>query len=475
MNIQINSNTDKSLYLEAKVIEDFTTSLRGELLTAEHPKYASARQVWNGMIDKYPALIACCTGVTDVVTAVNFARAHNLLLSIKSGGHNIAGSAVCQGGLTLDLSAMKAVIVDPKLCTVQVQSGALLGDIDHETQHFGLAVPTGINSTTGIAGLALGGGYGWLSRAFGHTVDNILSVNIVTASGEFLHLSEQENTDLFWAIRGGSGNFGVITNFTFKLHPVGPTILSGPVVFPLEQAKFVLQKYRDLAQELPDEASCWFVVRQAPPFPFLDAIHHGKAVLILAMSYIGDLERGKEVLAPLRELGQSIADAVGPCLYTRWQATFDPLLVAGARNYWKSSDFIEISDQVIDILLSAATTLPSNECEIFIAQLGGAASRVPATAMAYPHRSTAYTMNIHGRWQSPDLDNKATAWVRELFSSIEVFSTGSVYVNFVPENGEIRKIGPYGANKARLEKIKGRVDPSNLFRTNINIQPNIHS
>lgn len=471
MNIQINSNDGKSIYLAEDIVASFSASLRGELLTAEHPKYASARQVWNGMIDKFPALIACCSGAADVVSAVTFAGEHNLLLSVKGGGHNIAGSAVCDGGLTLDLSAMKGVIVDPKHRTVQVQSGALLGDVDHETQRFGLAVPTGINSTTGIAGLALGGGYGWLSRAFGHTVDNILSADIVTANGDFLHLSEQENSDLFWAIRGGSGNFGVITNFAFKLHPVGPTILSGPVIFPIAQAKLILQKYRHLARELPDQASCWFVVRQAPEFPFLDAAYHGEPVLILAMSYMGDLAQGEKVLAPLRELGQPIADAVGPHHYKDWQAAFDPLLAAGARNYWKSSDFLEITDPVIDLLLAAASNLPSNECEIFIAQLGGAASRVPSDAMAYPHRSTAYTMNIHGRWQSPTLDEKATAWVRELFHQLEAFSTGSVYVNFVPENNEVRKIGPYGTNKARLEKIKGQVDPSNLFHTNINIQP----
>ena len=470
MSIQINSNDGKSISLAAEIIDSFSASLRGELLSTEQPKYAQARQVWNGMINKYPALIACCTGATDVVTAVTFARDHNLLLSVKGGGHNIAGSAVCDGGLMLDLSAMNGVVVDVKSRTVQVQSGALLGDIEH----FGLAVPTGINSTTGIAGLALGGGYGWLSRAFGHTVDNILSADIVTAKGDFLHLSAHENADLFWAIRGGSGNFGVVTNFTFKLHSVGPTILSGPVIFPIAQAKLVLQQYRHLARELPDQASCWFVIRQAPAFPFLEQSYHGQTVLILAMSYVGDIAEGEKALAPLRALGQPLADAVGACPYKGWQAAFDPLLAAGARNYWKSSDFTDISEQLIDTLIAAASNLPSNECEIFIAQLGGAASRVPSSAMAYPHRSTAYTMNIHGRWQSPALDDEAIAWVRELFNQVEIFSTGSVYVNFVPENDEIRKIGPYGANKARLEKIKGKVDPSNLFHTNINIEPKLN-
>lgn len=472
MNIQIKRLDESMLSLAPEIVESFSASLRGELLTARDDGYEDARQVWNGMIDKRPALIVRCSGAADVIAAVTFIRDHGLLSSIKGGGHNIAGSAVCDGGLTIDLSEMKGVIVDPENRTVQVQSGALLGDVDHETQRFGLAVPTGINSTTGIAGLAVGGGYGWLSRAFGHTVDNILSADIVTADGEFLHLSENENSDLFWAIRGGSGNFGVITKFEFKLHSVGPNILSGPVVFPLDQAKSILQKYRAVAKTMPDEASCWTVIRKAPPFPFLDPSHHGQPVLILAMAYVGDMQEGEKVLAPLRALGQSIGDAVAPHPYTAWQAAFDPLLAAGARNYWKSSDFYELGDEVIDMMLDAVTKLPSDECEIFTAQLGGAASRVAGDAMAFPHRSTAYTMNIHGRWQSPDVDKEGVDWVRGLFDMVDEHSTGSVYVNFVPENGEVRKIGPYGANKDRLERIKGQVDPDNLFRSNINIQPN---
>ncbi|MFT4937996.1 MAG: FAD/FMN-containing dehydrogenase [Paraglaciecola sp.] len=471
MNIHIKRLDDSMLSLSPEQVESFSASLRGELLTASEDGYEAARQVWNGMIDKRPAIIVRCSGAADVITAVTFVRDHGLLSSIKGGGHNIAGSAVCDGGLMIDLSAMKGVLVDPINCTVQVQSGALLGDVDHETQRFGLAVPTGINSTTGIAGLAVGGGYGWLSRVFGHTVDNILSADIVTADGKFLRLSEHENSDLFWAIRGGSGNFGVITRFEFKLHPVGPNILSGPVVFPLNQAKSILQKYRIAAKALPDEASCWTVIRKAPPFPFLDPSHHGQPVLILAMAYIGDIQEGENVLAPLRALGQSIGDAVAAHPYAAWQAAFDPLLAAGARNYWKSSDFSELKDEVIDIMLDAATKLPSDECEIFTAQLGGAASRVAGDAMAFPHRSTAYTMNIHGRWQSSDVDNAGVGWVRELFDKVDEHSLGSVYVNFVPENGEIRSIGPYGANKARLEQIKAQVDPNNMFRSNINIQP----
>ncbi|TWX47162.1 FAD-binding oxidoreductase [Colwellia hornerae] len=471
MDTQVKQLNDNETSIDQTLIEMLESRLRGDLLLPSHCEYEQARQIWNGMIDRHPAMIVRCMGTADVITTVKFASDHQLLLSVKSGGHNIAGSAVCEGGLMIDLSTMTGVTVDPVNKTAQVQCGALLGDVDHECQIFGLAVPTGINSTTGIAGLALGGGYGWLSRLLGHTVDNIISVDIVTAEGKFLHLSDNENTDLFWAIRGGSGNFGVVTKFEFALHNVGPTILSGPVVFPLEQARDVLKKYRLIAKNLPDEASCWTVMRKAPPFPFLDPKYHGQPVLVLAMAYVGDIRKGEQVLAPLRELGQSIGDAVGPCPYKNWQSAFDPLLTPGSRNYWKSSDFTEISDAVIDILLDAVTKLPSDECEIFTAQLGGAASRVPSNAMAYPHRSTLYTMNIHGRWQNKTDDESSIAWVRTLFNSVEEHSTGSVYVNFVPEQDEIRKVGPYGANKAKLEHIKMKYDPKNLFRSNINILP----
>jgi FAD/FMN-containing dehydrogenase len=470
MTIQIARLDDTTITLTQQQLDDFTASLRGRLLTSHSEDYAQQRQVWNGMIDKYPALIARCSGPRDVITATKFAYQHNLLISVRGGGHNIAGTAVCDHGLTIDLSLMKGIMVDPVARTAKVQAGALLGDIDHETQQFGLAVPTGINSTTGIAGLALGGGYGWLSRAFGHTVDNIISADIVTADGQFLHLTDTENSDLFWAIRGGSGNFGIVTHFEFKLHLVGPEILSGPVIFPLDQAKQVLQQYRHLAKQLPDEASCWSVIRKAPPFPFLAPEHHGQPVLILAMACIGDMKAAEKVLGPIRALGQSIGDAVGPHPYSAWQAAFDPLLAEGARNYWKSCDFNEITDQMIDIILAAAIKMPSDECEVFTAQLGGAASRVAPDSMAYPHRSVCYTTNIHGRWHPKDLDDAGTKWVRNLFTSLEEHSTGSVYVNFVPENGEQRKIGPYGDNLARLQQIKGQIDPKNLFKTNINIQ-----
>lgn len=450
-------------------IEAFTASLRGEAIDQSHENYDVARQVWNAMIDKKPAIIVQATGAADVITVVRFANEHQLLLSIKGGGHNIAGSAVCEGGVMIDLGLMNGVQVNPKLKTVSVQGGCLLGDVDHETQAFGLAVPTGINSTTGIAGLALGGGYGWMSRKFGHTVDNMLSVDIVTPDGELVHASNDENQELFWAVRGGSGNFGVVTNFEFQLHAVGPTILSGPCIYPLDEGGEIFRKFRDLEQNMPDEASIWTVIRKAPPFPFLDEKDHGRPVIIFAMSYMGDMEEGERVLAPYRNLGTVLGDGVGPVPYTEWQAAFDPLVAPRARNYWKSSDFTELSDEFINILLGAVDNMPSDECEIFVAQLGGAAGRVAVDAMAYPHRSTRFTMNIHGRWQTEDMDGACVDWVRGLFEEAEKYSTGSVYVNFVPEYDEVRRVGPYGSNQGRLEEIKSKIDPNNLFRTNINI------
>ena len=457
----------KTIRLEDCTIDGF----RGVCLNNTSAGYEEARKIWNGMIDRKPGLIAQCTGTTDVAAAVAFANKHNLLVSVKSGGHNIAGSALCDGGLTIDLSGMRGVSVNPTKKRAYVQAGALLGDVDHETQHYGLAVPTGINSTTGIAGLALGGGYGWLSRAHGHTVDNLISADIVTADGKTQRISKNDNPDLFWAIRGGSGNFGIVTSFEFQLHSVGPMILSGPVIHAGKDADAVLAAYTKIAATLPDKASCWVVLRKAPPFPFLDAKHHGQPVIVLAMAYAGDMKEAEQVFKPLRSIGQPLADAVGPHPYAGWQAAFDGLLAPGARNYWKSHDFVDLSKPVVDLMLSALDSLPSDECEIFVAQMGGAASRVSSDAMAFPHRSHHYTMNIHGRWQEKAADDRCRNWVRGLFNSATPHATGGVYVNFMPEEEHDRSVGPYGSNQTKLETLKKRFDPQNRFRANINIAP----
>jgi FAD/FMN-containing dehydrogenase len=471
MTLTYRTNGGEMRALPMSEIDNLTTAMRGRLVRRDAADYDEARQIWNAMIDRRPALIARCHGTADVMAAVKFAAKHDMALCTRGGGHNIAGSALCDDGLIIDLSPMRGVRVDPGQRRAWVQGGALLGDVDHETQAFGLAVPLGINSTTGVGGLALGGGFGWLSRAFGHTVDNIVGADVVTAKGELLHASARENADLFWALRGGSGNFGVVTGFEFKLHPVGPMILSGPVVHALDQAPAVLRAYREAARHMPDEATCWFVLRKAPPLPFLNPEHHGRPVLILAMTYAGSITAGEAALKPLRAIGTPLADAVSPHTYAGWQAAFDPLVAPRARNYWKSHDFAEMNDAVIDLMVNATAALPTDECEIFIAQLGGAAGRVAEDATAYPHRGTNYVMNIHGRWQTPADDAKGRAWVRDLYERAAPLSRGSVYVNFVPEAGEVRTVGAFGGNEARLRKIKAQFDPANRFRANVAIEP----
>jgi FAD/FMN-containing dehydrogenase len=450
-------------------VQALAASMKGHLVRPDAPHYDEARRIWNAMIERRPALIAYCSGAADVITAVKFAAKHRMVTSTRGGGHNIAGSALCDDGLVIDLSSMRGVRIDPERRLAWVQGGALLRDVDHETQAFGLAVPLGINSTTGVGGLALGGGFGWLSRAFGHAVDNIVSADIVTAMGTLLRASDAENEDLFWAIRGGSGNFGVVTSFEFKLHPVGPLILSGPVIHSLDQASSVLRAYREVARDMPDEATCWFVLRKAPPLPFLKAEHHGRPVVILVMTYAGSIERGESVLKPLRDIGAPLADGVGLHPYVGWQAAFDPLLAPGARNYWKSNDFTELTDDMIELMVGAIATLPTDECEIFTAQLGGVAGRIADDATAYPHRQTRYTMNIHGRWQQRAEDEKTMAWVRGLYECSAPLSRGSVYVNFVPEAGEKRPVGAFGANEPRLQRIKTKFDPTDMFRSNVRV------
>ncbi|WP_222918958.1 FAD-binding oxidoreductase [Natrinema sp. SYSU A 869] len=451
-------------------IDGFREGLHGELLRPEDPNYDETRAIWNGMIDKRPALIVRAMGVSDVIATVNFAREQDVLLAVRGGGHNIAGNAVCDDGLMLDLSAMRSVRVDPEERTARVESGATLADFDHEAQAFGLATPLGINSTTGVAGLTLGGGFGWLTRKFGMSVDNLRSVDVVTADGELRHASEDENPDLFWGIRGGGGNFGVVTSFEFDLHEVGPEILSGPIVYAGEDARDVIRHVRDFNEDAPDESAVWVVLRKAPPLPFLPEDVHGVGVVLVVTFYAGDMDDGEEVLAPLREYGDPIADAVGPHQYAAFQQAFDPLLTEGARNYWKSHNFSELSDDAIDTAVKYAADLPSPLSEIFFGQIGGAMGRVPSDATAYPHRDAEYAMNVHTRWEDPAMDNECIAWSREFFDAMASYATGGVYVNFISEDEGEEDLA-YGTNQERLAEIKAEYDPENLFRMNQNVEP----
>jgi len=469
--VQIKTRSGAARAVPQRAIDAFSTALQGQLLFPGSADYDTARSIWNAMIDRKPAMIARCATPDDVSAAVRFATTHELLLSVRGGGHNIAGNAVCDGGLMIDLSAMKAVQVNPQTRTARVGPGATLGDVDRATQAHGLATPTGINSTTGIAGLTLGGGFGWLSRSLGLTIDNLVSAQVVTAAGKAVTASATEHPDLFWAIRGGGGNFGVVTSFDFRLHPVGPEVLSGLVIHPLDAARDVLRFYREFIRTAPDEFACWVVMRQAPPLPFLAPEWHGKEVLVLAMCYAGAVADGAAVAQPLRAFGHPVADVVAPHPFTAWQAILDPLLAPGARNYWKSHDFVGLDDGLIDVLVDHAREIPDPQTEIALAQLGGAVSRVAADATAYTHREAQFVLNVHGRWADPAKDAGCVAWARRLFDAATPFATGGVYVNFLTQDESGRVPAAYGSNYARLAAVKKQYDPDNVFRVNQNIGP----
>lgn len=452
-------------------IDEFKTHFQGEVLLPDDAGYDEVRQIWNAMIDRKPALIARCTSTEDVMQAIQFGRTHNLLISIRGGGHNIAGNAVCDDGLMIDLSLMKDVQVDVTTRTASVGPGCTLADFDRVVQAHGLATPLGINSTTGVAGLTLGGGFGWLSRKYGMTIDNLLSAEVITADGRQLNASESENADLFWGLRGGGGNFGVVTRFDFQLHPVGPEVLSGLIVFPFEQAKSVISQFVRFTETMPEELNVWMVTRKAPPLPFLPAEVHGREMIALALCYVGDPEEGERIIAPLREFGTVLGEHVGVQPYTAWQQAFDPLLAKGARNYWKSHNFAQISDGVIDAIIEYAARLPSPHCEIFIGTIGGQTTRVAPEAMAYSSRDANYVMNVHGRWETAVEDERCIAWAREFFARSQPFASSGAYINFLTQEETDRIAFAYGATWNRLVELKSKYDPTNLFRMNQNIKP----
>ena len=446
-------------------------SLRGQLLQANDAGYDSARAVWNAMIDRHPALIVRCAGTADVRASLSWARDHGLPLAVRGGGHNIAGSALCNDGLVIDLSNMRSVHIDPQQRRAHVEGGATLHDFDHEAQAFGLATPLGINSTTGVAGLALGGGFGWLSRTLGLAADNLLAADVVTADGQFLHASATGHPDLFWALRGGGGNFGVVTRFEFQLHPVGPEITAGLIVFPYAQAKEVLTKYRDFIDGMPDELTVWAVLRKAPPLPFLAPDVHGQDVLVLPVFSPVQSAAMQEAIERIGSFGQPLGMHLGNMPYTAWQQAFDALLTPGARNYWKSHNFTQLSDAAIDTVIRHAGKLPTPQCEIFLGLLGAQASRPAPQDTAYPHRDALYVMNVHTRWDDPADDARCLDWARTFFHDAAPHATGSVYVNFLTEDEGGRTADAYGVNYPRLARIKKQYDPANLFRANQNICP----
>jgi FAD/FMN-containing dehydrogenase len=453
---------------------DLKSKVKGTVIVPGDRAYEDARRVWNAMIDRRPAVIVRCAEATDVSPAIAFARENDLDIAVRGGGHHIAGLSVCDDGLMIDFSGMKKVQVDAGAQVAYVQPGVTLHDFDQAVQAHNLATPVGINSTTGIAGLTLGGGFGWLTREYGMTIDNLVSADIVTADGQMLTVSNNDNPDLFWAIRGGGGNFGVLTQFEFKLYPVGPNVFAGLIVFPLEDAKVVLRRYREFVESAPMKLNVWALLRQAPPLPFLPVSAHGKEVVVLAVFYNGDPNNGEKLISPLRQFGNVIGEHVGPMPYLQWQQAFDPLLTPGARNYWKSHNFTEISDSALDTIIEYAGKFPSPECEIFLGLFAGAANDVASDATAYSARDAKFVVNVHGRWQSPQQDDECIRWSRAFFNAVAPYASAGAYTNFMTADEGERVTAAYGPNYARLLEIKQRYDPENIFHLNQNIRGSKH-
>ena len=457
--------------LSSDQIAQLKSVFRGYLITPDDSHYDYARKIWNGMFDKHPALIAQCICTADVIQAVNFARDHNLLVAVKGGGHNSAGNATCDDGIVIDLSHMRRVYVDPKKKTARVDGGALLGDVDSETQLHGLAVSAGIVSHTGVGGLALGGGFGWISRKHGLSVDNLLSADVVTAHGDLIQVSQNENEDLFWGIRGGGGNFGIVTSFEFNCAEIGTEVFSGVITKKFENAQDYISFHQEYVQTLPDEMTVWMVVRKAPPLPFLPEDVHGQLMVLVPFVYLGDQAEGKKLIEPLRSHGESHGEHIGFSPWVGWQSMFDGLVAHGARNYWKSHHLKELSTDCIEQILTFAQTLPSEECDVFIPHMAGAPSRVAPDATAFSHRSTPFVLNIHTRWRNQSDDESCIAWARDFHQATEPFSQG-VYVNFLSDEGEDRVKDAYTDSVwKRLVQLKDKYDPTNMFCLNQNIKP----
>ena len=451
--------------LAAETVEAFRASLRGDLLCPGDSGYDDARRIWNAMIDRRPALIARCAGVADVIQAVNFARERDLLVAVRGGGHNVAGNAVCDDGLMIDLSPMNSVHVDPSARTARAEGGATWGDFDHETQAFGLATTGGLISSTGVAGLTLGGGIGWLMGSYGLSCDNLLSVDIVTAAGNLVKASASENPDLFWGVRGGGGNFGVVTSFEFQLHPVSH-LLGGLAIHALENAREVLQFYRDFTCTAPPELVCNAGMLTSP---------EGAPVVALMVGYNGSPDEGERVLQPLRDFGSPLVVDISVRPYAAQQRMFDEGFPAGQQNYWKSNFVEGLSDDAIDTLIERFAAVPSPTSAMIIEHISGAVAQVGEDDTAYSHRQSPYNLLIVGIWPDPKDTEAHRDWVRDTWDAVQPFSAGRVYVNYLGQTGdegaERIKEAYSVAKYERLLKLKKEYDPTNLFRLNQNINP----
>ena len=471
--LQVITNGGAEAALEYSAIETLEARLRGELLRAGDPGYEEARRVWNGMIDKRPALIARATSVADVINSVNFARENDLLLAVRGGGHNVAGTGTVDGGLLIDLSSMKGIKVDPERRTVRAEGGVTIGELDKETQAFGLATPLGVVSETGIAGLTLGGGLGWLRRKYALSSDNLLSVDVVTADGRFLTASEEENPELFWGIRGGGGNFGVVTCFEYRLHPVGPEVMFAFLFYPGARAREILRSLNEYVAQAPDEVSPLAFLGRVPRDEMFPEEWHGEPFVGIAAMYAGEVEEGREVVRPLRELGDPITDFSSPMPYVEAQKVLDEDYPEGGRYYWKSVNVNGLEDEAIERLIAHAQAAPSDHSTIDIWYQGGAMSRVPAEDTAFGDRSSPILLGVEANWEGPQDDEANVAWVRGCVSDMRRFSDGGTYLNFPGflKEGQNLVRDAYGENYERLVALKDEYDPTNLFHLNQNVTP----
>lgn len=456
----------------AEALTDLKARVRGPVLLPSEPGYDDARSVWNAMIDRRPELVIRCLGVADVVAGVAFARDHGLPLSIKGGGHNIAGLAVADGAVTLDLSAMRGVHVDSAARTAWAQAGCLLGDVDRETQLHGLAAPLGFVSNTGIAGLTLGGGFGYLTRRCGWTCDSVIAFDVVTADGRVIRASESEHPDLFWGLRGGGGNFGVVTGFTYRLVPVGPEIVGGAIAWPAAEAPRVLEMFRALTAEAPPELTVVAGLRKAPPAPWLAKEIHGKDIVALFICHTGTVADGERLVAPIKQLGKPVGDVVQRRSYVSQQNMLDATQPKGRRYYWKSEYLPGYDPTLFAAAPAHAAAMPSPHSAILFFSLDGALNRQPADASPVGNRDARAIFNVASAWERPDDDTPNIAWTRGVWQDMRRFSTGGTYVNFLTEDeSSERTQAAYGRHYARLARVKAEWDPTNLFRQNKNIPP----
>lgn len=459
--------------MKSAATEDLRTNLLGELIQPGDPTYDDSRRIWNGQIDRRPALVARCRGGADVIATVRFAREREALVAVRGGGHAVAGHALCDDGVVIDLSLMTGSRVDPLARTIRVEGGCLNEHLDRESQAFGLATTGGIVSHTGVGGLTLGGGIGHLMRKFGLSIDNLLSCDVVTADGEFLVASAKENTELFWGLRGGGGNFGVVTSFEFQLHPLGPNVLAGMVVWPMNDAAEILGFLRDFVAEAPDEVGIMANLRLAPPLPVIPAELHGKPIVALVPMYTGTIEEGEKVLQPIKQFGTPVLDTVAPKPYVAHQKMFDPAVPHGLHYYWKSHKLGPLTHDIIDIVVEHAEKITSPLTTVPIFCQGGAVARVPEEDTAFANRDATHDINIVAAWQPDDPQpQRHVEWVRGFFGALEPHSRG-VYVNFTSDDsGESVRSRAYSREQwSRLVTLKAKFDPTNFFQLNANIPP----